>query len=75
MKHVWLVQCYSTGQLWHTYVCATFDAAERSLRSHYGISEYYGGYSVPTSISEWRAVRNPSDHLQTATITCLGIVE
>lgn len=62
----------STGELWHTYVCATKEAALKSLNDGYGITELT--YESPYEESAWSTYRNPKDHTQTAAVSLKRVV-
>jgi hypothetical protein len=60
---IWLVRLESTGQGWHTCVCASFNGVLTVLKAHGIDVRLYG-----TETSEFAAYQSSKDKSQTASI-------
>ena len=61
MENVYVVRLLTSGQSWHTCVCAGMKTVEIVLAG-YGMTEKYEGY-----MESWNFV-NPNDRTQTALV-------
>jgi hypothetical protein len=66
--NVWVIGMYSTGERWHTVVCASNNRAKIVLHG-YAMSREHG-----TDDSEYQDWRNPRDISQTATVQRLTLL-
>lgn len=68
--YVYLVSLYTTGQRWHSFVCATPEAAERSLARGYGITQ-----TVELPNNPFRHFGHPTDPSQTAIVQKTTLIQ
>ena len=67
---IYMINLYSTSELWDSYVCSNMDAVIRVLDSH-GITSRVLGFN-DSAFQEW--VR-PDNESQTATVSKVTLIE